>query len=166
MATQLVMYEEEFHRINAVCDRLTKDANAKVVFLIDKNGQLISAAGQTNNIDTTSLASLTAGNVAAMGGLAKLIGENEFPNQFHEGAKESMYMTVVGGAEVASSKRPVLVVIFDNRTSLGLVRLRIKKAADEIEKIYVTLVARSAASGASSPFAEISDADIDNLFSE
>ena len=43
MAQQLVMYEEEFHRINAVCDRLTKDANAKVVFIVDKNGQLIAA---------------------------------------------------------------------------------------------------------------------------
>ena len=152
------MYEEEFHRINAVCDRLTKDANAKVVFLVDKNGQLISAAGQTQHIDTTSLASLTAGNVAAMGGLAKLIGENEFPNQFHEGAKDSLYMTLVG--------RVVLVVIFDNRTSLGLVRLRIKKASDELAKVFDALAKRSEAPGAGSPFAEISDADIDNLFSE
>ena len=158
MASQLVMYEEEFHRINAVCDRLTKDANAKVVFLVDKNGQLIAAAGQTQHIDTTSLASLTAGNVAAMGGLAKLIGENEFPNQFHEGAKDSLYMTLVG--------RIVLVVIFDNRTSLGLVRLRIKKASDELHKIFEQLSKRSEAPGAGSPFAEISDADIDNLFSE
>ena len=31
ISTQLVMYEEEFNRINGVCDRLTKDANAKVV---------------------------------------------------------------------------------------------------------------------------------------
>src|SRR4029453_4931304 len=96
MATQLVMYEEEFTQISAVCDRLTKDANAKVVFLVDKNGQLISASGQTQNIETTPLASLTAGNVAAMGGLAKLIGESEFPNQFHEGARESLYTTIVG----------------------------------------------------------------------
>ena len=125
MGTQLVMYDEEYNRINAVCDRLTKDANAKVVFIVDKNGQLISASGQTQNIDTTSLASLTAGNVAAMGGLAKLIGENEFPNQFHEGARESLYMTIVGS-------RVVLVVIFDTRTSLGLVRLRVKKASDEL----------------------------------
>ena len=66
MGTQLVMYDEEYNRINAVCDRLTKDANAKVVFIVDKNGQLISASGQTQNIDTTSLASLTAGNVAAI----------------------------------------------------------------------------------------------------
>jgi predicted regulator of Ras-like GTPase activity (Roadblock/LC7/MglB family) len=159
MATQLVMYEEEFTQINAVCDRLTKDANAKVVFLVDKNGQLISAAGQTQNIDTTSLASLTAGNVAAMGGLAKLIGENEFPNQFHEGQRDSLYMTIVG-------QRVVLVVIFDNRTSLGLVRLRIKKAQDELTRIFDSLLKKTATPGIGSPFAEISDADIDNLFSE
>src|SRR5262245_5664795 len=159
MGTQLVMYDEEYNRINAVCDRLTKDANAKVVFIVDKNGQLISASGQTQNIDTPSLASLTAGNVAAMGGLAKLIGENEFPNQFHEGARDSLYMTLVGG-------RVVLVVIFDNRTSLGLVRLRIKKASDELSKIFDALARRAETPGAGSPFAEISDADIDNLFSE
>jgi len=36
-----------------------------VVFLVDKNGQLIASAGETRDIDTTSLASLTAGNIAA-----------------------------------------------------------------------------------------------------
>lgn len=159
MAAQLVMYEEEFSKINAVCDRLTRDANAKVVFLVDKNGQLISAAGQVQQIDTTSLASLTAGNVAAMGGLAKLIGENEFPNQFHEGAKDSLYMTIVGS-------RVVLVIIFDNRTSLGLVRLRTKKASDELTKIFDSLIKKADTPGTGSPFAEISDDDIDNLFSE
>jgi len=159
MGTQLVMYEEEFKRINAVCERLTKDANAKVVFLVDKSGQLVSASGQTQNIDTTSLASLTAGNVAAMGGLAKLIGENEFPNQFHEGARDSLYMTIVGS-------RVVLVVIFDNRTSLGLVRLRIKKASDELGRIFDAVLKKAQAPGRGSPFAEISDDDIDNLFSE
>ena len=160
MGNQLVMYDEEYNRINAVCDRLTKDANAKVVFLVDKNGQLISASGQTQNIDTTSLASLTAGNVAAMGGLAKLIGENEFPNQIHEGARESLYMTIVGS-------RVVLVVIFETSTSLGLVRLRVRKAADELAKIFEALLKKTETPGGMpSPFAEISDEDIDNLFSE
>ena len=160
MNPQLVMYEEEYNQINAICERLTRDANAKVVFLVDKNGQLISAQGATADIDTTSLASLTAGNVAALGGLAKLIGENEFPNQFHEGAKDSLDMTVV-------ATRVVLVVIFDNRTSLGLVRLRIKKASDELTKIFEALVKKTESPGGmGSPFAEISDDDIDNLFSE
>ena len=160
MATSLVMYEEEFSRIHTVCERLIRETHAKVVFLVDKNGQLITAAGLTQHVDTTSLASLTAGNVAAMGGLARLIGENEFPHQFHEGTKESLYMTVVGG-------RVVLVVVFDTqKSSLGLVRLRIKKASDELMRILESVTMRSEYSGAASPFAEISDADIENLFSE
>ncbi len=159
MGTQLVMYEEEFSKINTVCDRLTKDANARVVFLVDKNGQLISAAGQTHNIDTTSLASLTAGNVAAMGGLAKLIGENEFPMQYHQGNTVSLLSSLIGS-------RVVLVVIFDNRTSQGLVQLRVKKASAELQAIFDALLKKTASPGAGSPFAEISDDDIDNLFSE
>jgi len=159
MGAQLVMYEDEFTKVNAVCDRLAKDANAKVVFVVDKNGQLISASGHSQNIDTTSLASLTAGNVAAMGGLAKLIGESEFPNQFHEGARDSLYMSIVG-------TRIVLVVIFDNRTSLGLVRLRIKKASDELARIFESITKKTSRPEIGSPFAEISDEDIDNLFSE
>ena len=59
---QMVMYEEEFNQIQAVVDRLVRDANAKVVFIVDKNGQLIAASGDIDNVDTTSLASLTAGN--------------------------------------------------------------------------------------------------------
>jgi predicted regulator of Ras-like GTPase activity (Roadblock/LC7/MglB family) len=154
MSAGLVMYEEEFRQIAAICDRLTRDANAKVVFLVDKNGQLIASSGQAQNLDTTSLASLTAGNVAAMGGLAKLIGEKEFPNQFHEGEKESLHMSIVAG-------RVVLVVIFD-----GLVRLRVKKAGEELGRVFDLLAKKQAAPGAQSPFAEITDDDIDNLFSE
>jgi len=158
-APDIVMYEEEFNLIKQVISKLRIDANAKVVFLVDKNGQLIASSGAAQNLDTTSLASLTAGNVAAMGGLAKLIGEKEFPNQFHEGEKESLHMSIVGG-------RVVLVVIFDAKSSLGLVRLRVKKAGEELAKVFDVLAKKQATPGAQSPFAEITDDDIDNLFSE
>ena len=153
----LVMYEEEFRKISGICDRLTRDAGAKVVFLVDKNGQLIASAGQAQHLDTTSLASLTAGNVAAMGGLAKLMGENEFPSQFHEGERESLHMSIVAG-------KVVLVVIFDSRSSLGLVRLRVKKASEELARVFEQLARRQATPGVRSPLAEITDDDIDNLF--
>ena len=159
MNPQMVMYEEEFNQISVVCDRLTKDANAKVVFLVDKNGQLIAATGATQDLDTTSLASLTAGNIAATGGLAKLIGEREFSILFHEGERDNLHISIVAG-------RVILVVIFDNRTSLGLVRLRVKKASEELTRIFEGLLKKVEAPGAGSPFAEITDADIDNLFSE
>ena len=78
---QMVMYEEEFAQVLAVTNRLVQDANARVVFVIDKNGQLISASGDTGDIDTTSLASLTAGTIAATGGIAQLLREQEFATQ-------------------------------------------------------------------------------------
>lgn len=158
---QLVMYEEESQQINVVLDKLYRDANAKVVFLVDKNGQLIAASGDTKNLDTTSLASLTAGNIAATGGLAQLIGEKEFSILFHEGEKDNIHISIVG-------QRVILVIIFDARSSLGLVRLRVKKASEELKTIFDGLLKKmeqTEATNVESPFAEITDLDIDSLFS-
>ena len=65
--TQLVMYDEDYRKILAVIQKLVRDANAKGIFVVDKNGQLIAEAGEVRGIDTTSLASLTAGSIAATG---------------------------------------------------------------------------------------------------
>lgn len=157
---QLIMYEEESKQVSAIIDKLNKEANAKIVFVVDKNGQLISSSGDTTGLDTTSLASLTAGNIAATGGLAKLIGEKEFSILFHEGERDNLHISIVGG-------RVILVVIFDNKSSLGLVRLRVKKASEELAQIFESLAkkAEEQAVSGESPFAEITDDDIDNLFS-
>lgn len=161
-ASNMIMYEEEFQEINQIIDRLLREANAKVIFLVDKDGQLISGVGEVERFDTTSLASLTAGNIAATGGLAKLIGEKEFSILFHEGEKDNLHISIVSG-------RVILVVLFDSRSSLGLVRLRVKKSSDELSAIFEKLLKKSEdmeKRGVSDfPFAEITDSDIDNLFS-
>jgi len=156
---QMVMYEEEFNQIQAIVDNLVQAANSKVVFIIDKNGQLIAAAGDTEQIDTTSLASLTAGNIAATGGIAKLLRENEFATQFHEGEKANIHIQLVGN-------RVILVVIFDHKTSLGLVRLRVKKATEQLNTIFEVLVKKADDPMRQTPFAEITDDDIDSLFND
>lgn len=162
MDTNLVMYEEEFDRIKLLLDTLRMDASAKIVFLVDKNGQQIAGAGDVHLVDQTSLASLTAGNVAATDGLAKLIGEQEFSILFHEGRKDNIHISIVG-------QRLILVVIFDERSSLGLVRLRVRKASGDMERVLNEMETKTQVVGnveAISPFAEITDDDIDALFSE
>ena len=52
-APDIVMYEEEFNQIKQIISKLRVDANAKVVFLVDKNGQQIAAHGEIENLDTT-----------------------------------------------------------------------------------------------------------------
>ncbi len=157
MSSQMVMYDEEYRRITQVCVKLGREANARMVYVIDKNGQLITSSGETDGLDSTSLASLVAGEIAATGGLAKLMGEKEFSTLFHEGSRDNLHISVVGS-------RVILVVIFDNRSSLGLVRLRVKKCSEELVAILERMLQRAEEPANQSPFAEITDEDIDKLF--
>jgi len=120
--------EEELREIKAILERLLRESMSKCVYLIDKAGQLVSERGETRDIDATSLASLTAGNIAATGGLAKTIGEKEFSLLFHEGVSDHIHISLV-------AEKLILVVIFDKRSSIGLVRLRVKKACEELSKL-------------------------------
>jgi predicted regulator of Ras-like GTPase activity (Roadblock/LC7/MglB family) len=156
MNSHLVLYEEEHREIVKICDALHRDACAKAVFLVDRNGQMLANSGQTAQMDTTSLASLTAGNIAATGGLAQLLGEKEFAIQFHEGERDNIHISLVG-------QRVILVIIFDERSSLGLVRLRVRRASSELVKVLEKINAKAKDQGGT-VFDEISDEDIDNLF--
>ncbi|MBM4128892.1 MAG: roadblock/LC7 domain-containing protein [Nitrospira sp.] len=158
----LIMYEDEFLKIDEELKKLRQQSNAKVLFLIDKNGQLIASAGETQDLDTTSLASLTAGNIAATSGIAKLIGEKEFTILFHEGERDNIHISLVG-------QRIILVVIFDRRTSLGLVRLRVKKSTEVLTSIFDEITQKAEREKIEgmleeSPFAGITEEDIDKLF--
>jgi predicted regulator of Ras-like GTPase activity (Roadblock/LC7/MglB family) len=157
--TQDIIHEDDFDRILKVCEGLAADAHAKLVFIVDKNGQLIVSSGETGSLDTTSLATLAAGNIAATSGLAKLLGEQEFSILFHEGAKDNLHLSII-------AERYILVVVFDGRTSLGLVRLWVKKSCQQLEEIFTELMRRNAQQGRSPLFAEITDDDIDNLFDD
>jgi predicted regulator of Ras-like GTPase activity (Roadblock/LC7/MglB family) len=156
--TPIIMHEQQFQQLRLILGKLRLDSFSRVVFLVDKNGQQIATHGDVGDLDTTSLASLAAGNVAATGGMARLIGEKEFPTLSHEGERESIHICIIG--------RVLLVVVFDERSSLGLVKLRVKQASrdlsslfDELERLNAERREREEAL-----FAEITDDDIDSLF--
>jgi predicted regulator of Ras-like GTPase activity (Roadblock/LC7/MglB family) len=157
---QMMMFEEEQQQIQVTCDVLAKNSNATAVLIIDKNGQEIARSGETDQLDITSLSSLFAGNVAATGGIAKLINEKEFTGQSHEGEKTHIHIQVV-------AQRAILVVLFDQRSSLGLVRLRVKKASEELTRVFDNVLKKMSQGGKNTQvFGEITDDDIDNLFKE
>lgn len=152
-----ILHEKEFEAFKAVLQKLLADSYAKVVFLIDKNGSMLSAAGATAEFDTTSLASLAAGNIAATGGLASLIGEKEFSILFHEGERDNMHISVI-------DNRLILVVIFDKRSSVGLVRLRVRRADGELSKILQAVDERKSGEEGGGVIEELTEADIETLF--
>ena len=152
----ILLREQQYHQIKAVLARLRLDSSARLVFLVDKDGQQIAVQGEVGNLDTTSLASLAAGNVAATGGIAELLGEKEFPTLSHEGEKDSIHISVIG--------RLLLVVVFDERSSLGLVKLRSRQVARQLAELFEE-VTRGDYDELESTFLEITDEDIDSLFS-
>ena len=154
----VIISEVHFERLNHILAKLCVESAGRAVFLVDRDGQPITHHGDIGEMDTTSFSSLAAGNVAATSSMARLIGENEFPSVVHEGEKESIFISVIG--------RSLLVVVFDQRSTLGLVKLRTKKASFEVLAVLEEVARDSVAHNSSenSFFAEITDEDIDSLF--
>ena len=157
--TQIILHEQQFQRLKTVIARLNHETAARMVLLIHRDGQPIAFHGDFQTVDTTSFSSLAAGNVAATSSMARLIGENAFPALSHEGERESIYISVVG--------QTLLVVVFDERSTLGLVKLRVKRATQEIGLILEEVKKHTEEQRAQEValFAEITDEDIDSLFS-
>jgi len=158
------IFEEDYWAINNVLEDLLKSSRAGNVLLIDRTGQLISQVGPEVDFDLTSFASLCAADFEANYQLAKLIGENDFSTLFHQGAKDSMYLGKI-------AKGVVLVVLFSKSTTLGLVRLRVKRAVEELnlvlEKLYEKLEYRNEEYDQfDNNFTEEVEAEIDNLFAD
>src|SRR3954462_13250293 len=127
--------EDDFASITRALQRFLTDCNARCALLVDRTGQLVATVGDRPNFDPTAFATLTAADLSANDQLAKLIGESDFNSLFHQGEKESMYL-----ADVA--RRVILVVLFDNRTTLGLVRLKMKQTVDELTKLFQAVFER------------------------
>ena len=156
--TPFILQERQFQRLKNVIARLCVECAARAVFLVDRDGQPIAFHGEIGDMDTTSFGSLAAGNVAATSSMAKMIGEDVFPAVVHEGERESIYISVIG--------RSLLVLVFDERSTLGLVKIRTKRASYEVAGILEEIAVASAnyKMNNDSFLSEISDDDIDSLF--
>ncbi|HIF95867.1 MAG TPA: roadblock/LC7 domain-containing protein [Myxococcales bacterium] len=158
---QFDLQKETSAAIQIVIDGLLDDSGARGVFIVDRVGQLIGQAGRMGELDTTSLATLAAGAIAATGGLAQILGEEEFPTHFHQGERGSLHMTLV-------DDRGILIVIFDDKNALGLVRLRARRAGAELATVFEHSQKKQEAKGPDNrtAFADFTDEEIDNLFSD
>jgi predicted regulator of Ras-like GTPase activity (Roadblock/LC7/MglB family) len=155
--------ERDYQRITEHLASLLKEANARCALLVDRTGQLLASAGEQLSFDPTAFASLTAADFSANDQLAKMIGEPEFASLFHQGEKESMYL-----ADVA--RRVILVVLFDQRTTVGMVRLRVKQTVADLSALFAEMFKRAASAEApgaeQAGLLEGAEDEIDKLFDD
>ncbi len=126
--TNWKVYEEDYWAINTTIQELLKNSNSKSIMLLDKTGQMISSVGEEPQFDQHSFASLCAADFEANAQLAELIGEKDFSTLYHQGSNESMYLARV-------EQNLILVILFDKKTTLGLVRLRTKKVVENLSTV-------------------------------
>lgn len=155
--------ESDYQRISEQLSALLRESNARCALLVDRTGQLLANAGEQLSFDPAAFASLTAADFSANDQLAKMIGEPEFASLFHQGERESMYL-----ADVA--RRVILVVLFDQRTTVGMVRLRVRQAVGDLAHLFEEMFGRAAAPGAEQPQVggplAGADDEIDKLFGD
>ncbi len=116
-ASTWAFQEDDARQIREIMTALLDETGARTALIVDRTGQMVATAGEPPTFDPTAFASLTAADFSANDQLARMLGEPEFGALVHQGERESMYL-----ADVA--RRVILVVLFDKRTTLGLVKLR------------------------------------------
>jgi len=151
--------EDDAARIRAILEGLLSEANARTALLVDRTGQMLATAGEQPTFDPVAFASLTAADFSANDQLARMLGEPEFGALFHQGEKESLYL-----ADIA--RRVILVIRFDNRTTLGLVKLRVRSVVTRLSALFTEMFERQDAESPRVEAAFLGEAEdeIDKLF--
>ena len=127
--------QDDFTAITESLRRFLGETKSLCALLVDRSGQLVTTVGEAPGLDTIAFATLTAADYSANDQLAKLVGETDFSSLFHQGEKESLYV-----ADIA--RRLLLVIIFDSRTTVGLVRLRMKDEVEELTQLIDRVFSR------------------------
>ena len=128
----IIITKKDTEKIDFCLDKVVSTSLAHSVLLIDRSGQLIAHHGNTLGIDILSLSALTAANFGATAEIARILGEEEFTLLFHKGRSENVYFSAVG-------EHVIMVTLFDDRTSLGLIRLQINKIIGELSTILSSI---------------------------
>ena len=155
---RLTFYRADVDRIDRLLSEFLRLSGAKCALLIDKDGHLVTKRGELNTIDIDTISALVAGSFAATQEMARLLGEDEFTAMFHQGERDNIQLSLVGD-------RTLLTILFDDRTTVGMVRLYASETSKKLEAIYRDAVDRGpGGEGLEQGFGAHAKSKLDNLF--
>ena len=156
---RLIFYEKDVSRLDSELDTFLELSNSRCALLIDKEGHLVTRRGEPVGTSMEAISALIAGSFAATKEMARLLGEDEFTILFHQGARDSIQLQLIGD-------RTLLAVLFDERTNLGLVRFYAQEASQHIETVLAEIASRpdDQLPKLSQDFSSDAAAALDNLF--
>jgi len=117
--------------IHRELSEMVVSTGAIISLLISREGVCLSQAGELTSLNTTALAALVAGMFAATKEVAAIVGENQFSILLQQGEKRHIHISLVG-------KRAMMVIVFEDYTRIGKVRIEAKKAGEVISRLLDT----------------------------
>ena len=156
----LVFYEADMQAIESILEAFLKKSAAKCSLLVDQDGHMITARGMTQNVDLDTISALVAGSFAATKEMAKLLGEEHFACLFHQGERDNIQLSLVGD-------RTLLTILFDDRTTVGMVRLYAGETAKKLAEVYQECIVKNEEQGGpelDQAYGDSAKEQLDNLF--
>lgn len=157
---RMVFYKDDIAGIEKLLQEFLRLSAAKCAVLIDKDGHMVTKLGQTGHYDMETISALVAASFSATKEMAKLLGEEEFSIVFHQGKKDSIQLSLVGD-------RTILAVIFDDKTTIGMVRLYANQLAAKLSSLFNEMAGRKetpASETVSGEFGNAAKNKLDDMF--
>lgn len=115
MHTLPQLLEEDIAALEVSLREILRKTEAESAVIIDRGGFLITQEGNTDELDSTTLAALCSASFAATQSIAGLIGEQDFTSVYQQGEKSSILIINV-------DEYSLLVVVFPAAISVGAVK--------------------------------------------
>jgi len=145
-------WHESFAALERGIVRLVREARATAALVVRGDGQLLTCAGSVE--EPGSLAVLAAGSMAASGALLTHVEETCLPSVAIDGERRSFFLQSIDPGAF-------LLVLFDEKGSLGLVKLRARRLVEEARPWVAGLRQRQ-----TSVFDALEVSEVDALFAD
>jgi hypothetical protein len=144
--------------LDAPVDRFVAETRVRLVLLINASGQVLAQRGFTRSLDVMGVATLGAAIHASSRVLAQLLGQPGF-RHLHQGS--GVDQVFIGPFDTPAEEL-ILVAVFDDDSSVGLVRLFFEALVGEVAALPGWSTARPTADARQ--FERDLDAGIEQLF--
>lgn len=124
--SSMVITSEGIQRITELLNELQSETNAKGILLVEKSGQHLALVGEESP-HVMALSALVVGAFSSTREIARLLGEAEFKTMFQQGNKLNIFISLLDSQDLVT-------VIFDERTTLGMIKLKTQQMAARISE--------------------------------
>ncbi len=123
-------------------EEFVRETGVRLAALINRGGQVLAYHGFDRVFDLVGVATLAAGINASSQALAQQLGEDQFEHVYHAGRVRQLFL----GHFDSPAGRLMLVAVFDEHSSIGLVRVFFDDLAAQVREMHALDIARSAES--------------------